>query len=141
VNAPADRHAGVPAGLTLPTTTYPITRQDLRRYAEASGDHNPIHLDAAAAVRVGLPDVIAHGMLVMALSLRMVEDWAGAPDSIAECGARWIKPVIVPERGTDLVVEAVVLERLAAPLLRLRVTARCGPDKVMAMSRVLVELR
>src|SRR5579859_2115643 len=43
-----------------------ITQEQLRRYADASGDHNPIHLDEAAARRVGLDSVIAHGMLSMA---------------------------------------------------------------------------
>ncbi len=43
-----------------------ITQEQLRRYAEASGDYNPIHLDEQAAQRVGLDGVIAHGMLSMA---------------------------------------------------------------------------
>ena len=44
----------------------PITQEQLRRYAEASGDHNPIHLDEQTAQQVGLDGVIAHGMLSMA---------------------------------------------------------------------------
>jgi len=50
----------------LPLVKPPITQEQLRRYAEASGDSNPIHLDAEAAHRVGLDSVIAHGMLSMA---------------------------------------------------------------------------
>ncbi|HLI68198.1 MAG TPA: MaoC/PaaZ C-terminal domain-containing protein [Ktedonobacteraceae bacterium] len=49
-----------------PLVKAPIEREQLRRYAAASGDHNPIHLDDAAARRVGLNGVIAHGMLSMA---------------------------------------------------------------------------
>ena len=49
-----------------PLVKPPITQEQLRRYAEASGDHNPIHLDEEAAHRVGLDSVIAHGMLSMA---------------------------------------------------------------------------
>ena len=43
----------------------PISRNSLTIYADASGDHNPIHIDQGFARQVGLPDVIAHGMLVM----------------------------------------------------------------------------
>jgi len=49
-----------------PLVKPPIEQEQLRRYAAASGDHNPIHLDPEAARRVGLDDVIAHGMLSMA---------------------------------------------------------------------------
>src|SRR5216684_4037633 len=57
----------VAAGQELvPLVKPPITQEQLRRYAEASGDFNPIHLDEQAAHRVGLDGVIAHGMLSMA---------------------------------------------------------------------------
>jgi acyl dehydratase len=49
-----------------PMVKPPISQEQLNRYAEASGDHNPIHLDEEAAHRVGLDSVIAHGMLSMA---------------------------------------------------------------------------
>jgi acyl dehydratase len=49
-----------------PLVKPPITQEQLRRYAEASGDYNPIHLDEQAARQVGLDGVIAHGMLSMA---------------------------------------------------------------------------
>jgi len=49
-----------------PLVKSPITQEQLSRYADASGDHNPIHLDEEAAHRVGLDSVIAHGMLSMA---------------------------------------------------------------------------
>ncbi|MGB0101289.1 MAG: MaoC/PaaZ C-terminal domain-containing protein, partial [Nocardioides sp.] len=59
----------------LTTRTFTITRADLVRYAEASGDHNPIHQDEAVALSVGLPGVIAHGMYTMALAARAVSGW------------------------------------------------------------------
>ena len=43
-----------------------ISRNSLALYAKASGDHNPIHIDFDYAKEVGLDDVIAHGMLIMA---------------------------------------------------------------------------
>src|SRR5947209_816059 len=65
-----------------PLVKPPITQEQLRRYAEASGDHNPIHLDEEAAHRVGLDSVIAHGMLSMAFLgqfvTRQIADIPGA---------------------------------------------------------------
>jgi acyl dehydratase len=52
----------------------PLDREDLRRYAEASGDLNPLHLDPAFAQRAGFEDVIVHGMLGMALLGRLLTD-------------------------------------------------------------------
>src|SRR5216683_2700557 len=58
---------GIAVGQELnPLDKPPISQEQLRRYADASGDHNPIHLDEDAAHRVGLDGVIAHGMLSMA---------------------------------------------------------------------------
>lgn len=54
-------------GDSLPSLVKPpVGREQLKLYAEASLDHNPIHLDDAVARSVGLPGVIAHGMLTMA---------------------------------------------------------------------------
>lgn len=49
-------------------------REDLRRYAEASGDSNPLHLETSFARRAGFEDVIVHGMLGMALLGRLVTE-------------------------------------------------------------------
>jgi acyl dehydratase len=57
--------------------TWEVTREQIRAYAEASGDHNPIHLDDDAARAAGLPGVIAHGMLGMAQLANFVVGWAG----------------------------------------------------------------
>ena len=61
--------------MSLEPRTYTVTRADLVAYAEASGDHNPIHQDEEVARSVGLPGVIAHGMYTMALAARAVADW------------------------------------------------------------------
>src|SRR5713101_8220347 len=55
-----------------PLVKSPITQEQLRRYSEASGDYNPIHLDQQAAQQVGLDGVIAHGMLSMAFLAQFV---------------------------------------------------------------------
>jgi acyl dehydratase len=85
-------------------TTYAVTRADLVAYAAASGDPNPIHQDPDVARSVGLPDVIAHGMFTLALAGRYVDELLGEPGRIAELGAKFTKPVVVPEDGTEVTV-------------------------------------
>jgi acyl dehydratase len=84
--------------------TYRITRADLVAYAEASGDHNPIHQDEEVARSVGLPGVIAHGMYTLALAARYVDEALGEPGRIVQVGGKFIRPVVVPDDGTDVVV-------------------------------------
>jgi len=67
----------VTPGQTLPPLTKHVTVDQIRQYAEASGDRNPIHLDETFARSAGLPGVIAHGMLTMAFANQMVTDWLG----------------------------------------------------------------
>jgi len=64
-------------GQTLPSLTKHVTVEQIRQYADASGDRNPIHLDETFARSAGLPGVIAHGMLTMAFANQMVTDWLG----------------------------------------------------------------
>jgi acyl dehydratase len=89
----------------LTPSTYAVTRADLVAYAAASGDPNPIHQDPEVARSVGLPDVIAHGMFTLALAARYVDEHLGEPGRIAELGAKFTKPVVVPESGTEVEIE------------------------------------
>jgi acyl dehydratase len=89
---------------TLSPTTYAVTREALVAYAAASGDPNPIHQDPEVARSVGLPDVIAHGMFTLALAARYVDEQLGEPGRIVELGAKFTKPVVVPEDGTQVEV-------------------------------------
>ena len=65
------------SGQALPSLTKHVTVEQIRQYAEASGDRNPIHLDETFARSAGLPGVIAHGMLTMAFANQLVTDWLG----------------------------------------------------------------
>ena len=89
---------------TLSPTAYAVTREALVAYAAASGDPNPIHQDPEVARSVGLPDVIAHGMYTLALAARYVDEQLGEPGRIVELGAKFTKPVVVPESGTEVEV-------------------------------------
>jgi acyl dehydratase len=92
-------------GDELPSLSVRVTRADLVRYAGASGDFNPIHWSDRVASSVGLPGVIAHGMLTMALAGRIVTDWAGDPGAIRTYGVRFTRPVVVPDDDEGALVE------------------------------------
>jgi acyl dehydratase len=66
-----------------------ITREGIKAYADASGDQNPIHQDDAVARAVGLPGVIAHGMLSFGLLSRAITDWLPDTGRLRRLGARF----------------------------------------------------
>ncbi|GAA4540068.1 MaoC family dehydratase [Amycolatopsis samaneae] len=92
-------------GDELPPLSVRITRDQLVRYAGASLDFNPIHWNETFAKDVGLPDVIAHGMLTMALAGRVVTDWLGDPGRLLDLSTRFTRPVVVPNDGQGALVE------------------------------------
>jgi acyl dehydratase len=129
----------IEVGTTIPSHQFDIDRALLKQYADASGDQNPIHQDEAFAKSVGLPDVIAHGMLTMALAGKYISDWAGGPQNVKEFSARFTKPVIVPAgTSVDLTVSATVLE-VVGNSVRLEISATSQGVKVLAMARALVK--
>ncbi len=86
-------------GQVVAEKTFKITRDSLVRYAGASGDFNPIHYRDDVAKSVGLPGVLAHGMLTMGVSISPVIAWAGSPSAIVDYSVRFTKPVVVPPTG------------------------------------------
>ena len=101
----------IEVGTVLPEQIFFIDRSMLKSYADASGDQNPIHQNEEFAISVGLPNVIAHGMLTMALVGKYVSDFASGAGQVLEFGARFTKPVIVPAgEKVDLTVSATVSE-------------------------------
>lgn len=96
-------------GTVVAERTVHLTREDLVRYAGASGDFNPIHFRDDVATRVGLPGVLAHGMLTMGLAVETIVGWLGDSGRILEYGVRFTRPVVVDaESGADLTVVAKV---------------------------------
>lgn len=129
-------------GQSIPGQTFPIERAGLVRYAGASGDFNPIHWSQETAVSVGLPDVIAHGMLTMGIAVRVVTDWVGDPGAIAEYGVRFTRPVVV-EFGTPTDLEVAGSVRSIdsdAGTADIEVTATVAGQTVLARARVTVRL-
>jgi acyl dehydratase len=132
----------VEVGTVLPAQTFPVHRVNLVMYAGASGDFNPIHWNERFAKSVGLPDVIAHGMFTMAEAGRVVTDWAGDPGAVVEYGVRFTRPVVVPDddTGARIEVSGTVAEKLAGRRVRVELTATSGGEKVLSMSRAVVQL-
>jgi acyl dehydratase len=132
----------VDVGTELPSRSFPIRRADLVRYAGASGDFNPIHWNERVARSVGLPDVIAHGMLTMATAIRVVTDWAGDSASLVDYGVRFTKPVVVPDDGVgaEIAVAARVIEKLPDNQVAIEIQAVCGEQKVLGRARAVVRL-
>ncbi len=125
-------------GTALPERVFEIDRALLVAYANASGDQNPIHQNEEFALSVGLPNVIAHGMLTMALVGKYVTDWAGGSASVKEFGARFVKPVIVPAgQKVDLTVTATVAE-INGDRISLTLSATSAGVKVLGMAKAVV---
>ncbi|MEU1277598.1 MaoC family dehydratase [Streptomyces sp. NPDC005805] len=132
----------VEVGTELSARSFPVTRATLVRYAGASGDFNPIHWNERFAVEVGLPDVIAHGMFTMAEAARVVTDWLGDPGAVVEYGVRFTKPVVVPndDKGAVIEVSGKVAALLDDKRVRVDLTATSAGQKVLGMSRAVVQL-
>lgn len=121
--------------------TQRVRREDLVRYAGASGDYNPIHYSDRVARQMGLPGVIAHGMLTMAIAANAVSDWAGGPDRLVELSVRFTAPVVVPDddEGVDVEITGEVGEP-ADGIVPVALTATCNGEAVLgkAVARVRV---
>jgi acyl dehydratase len=128
----------IEVGMALPEKVFFIDRALLKAYADASGDQNPIHQNEEFALSVGLPNVISHGMLTMALAGKYVTEWAGGSANVREFSARFIKPVIVPAgEKVDLTVVATVTE-VDGKTVKLDITATSAGVKVLGMAKAVV---
>jgi acyl dehydratase len=125
-------------GTVLDEKVFYLDRALLKQYADASGDQNPIHQNEEFALSVGLPNVIAHGMLTMALVGKYVSDFAGGSVNVLEYSARFIKPVIVPlGEKVDLTVSATVAE-ITDGKVSLSLSATSAGVKVLGMAKAVI---
>ena len=128
----------IAVGTALPEEIVYLDRALLKAYADASGDQNPIHQNEEFALSVGLPNVIAHGMLTMALVGKYLTNWSGGSASVKEFGARFIKPVIVPAgERVDLTINATGIE-VNGEEIKLDLTATSAGVKVLGMAKAVV---
>lgn len=132
----------VEVGTELPTQTFTITRADLVRYAGASGDFNVIHWNERVATEVGLPNVIAHGMLTMALGGRVVTDWIGDPGALRQYSVRFTRPIVVPDddSGATLEVSGKVSAKNDDGTVQVTLTATFDGATVLGKAQARVRL-
>ena len=122
--------------------SFHLTRDNLVRYAGASGDFNPIHYRDDVAVSVGLPGVLAHGMLTMGFAVQPVSNWVGDPARIVDYQVRFTRPVLVDgATGADVTVTATVgaLED-ETKIARIDLTAKFNDETVLGKAQVRVNL-
>jgi acyl dehydratase len=129
-------------GQELPSREFKITRDSLVRYAGASGDFNPIHYRDDFAQKVGLPGVLAHGMLTMGLAVQVVVDFVGGSGNILDYQVRFTKPVLVDAGdGATVTVSAKVAEIAEdGKSARIDLTAVAAELTVLGKAQVRVKI-
>lgn len=132
-------------GQVLVSRDFALTRDTLVRYAGASGDFNPIHYRDDIAESVGLPGVLAHGMLTMGIAIQPLVEWCGPRFRLVSYQVRFIKPLVVDAQdGAGLRVDITVgaisqLHDDTSPQIdcNLTVTSNTG-DKVLGKAQAVI---
>ena len=129
-------------GDVVASKTFSLTRDSLVRYAGASGDFNPIHYRDDVAQSVGLPGVLAHGMLTMGLAVQPVIDWVQDSARILDYGVRFTKPVVVPASGLATLTVTATIAQLDEETSKARVDLSCSfeENNVLGKAQVWVQL-
>ncbi len=132
----------VSVGYELTPLELSFTREDLVKYANASGDQNPIHQDEAFAKSVGLPDVISHGMLTMGRAIQLVTDWLGDPAAVIDYSVRMTRPVVVPNTpaGATVTFTGKIIELNDDGTARIELSAVCDGTTVLGQAKATVQL-
>lgn len=129
-------------GQQVASKEYKFTRDSLVRYAGASGDFNTIHYRDDIAQAVGLPGVLAHGMLTMGVSVQPVVSWLGDAGKIIDYGVRFTKPVVVPPQGSAVVNVVATVAQLYPENRKARIdlTTSFEENNVLGKAQVWVQL-
>ena len=140
--APAPALDSLAVGDVVAGGSFTLTRDSLVRYAGASGDFNPIHYRDDVAASVGLPGVLAHGMLTMGIAVQPVVDWAGDPARVVDYQVRFTRPV--PVDGADGAVITVSAKVGAidaeAAIARIDLTVTFNDQTVLGKAQARVNL-
>ena len=134
--------AELSVGDVVASKTFDLTRDSLVRYAGASGDFNPIHYRDDIAQSVGLPGVLAHGMLTMGLAVQPVIDWVQDSARVLDYGVRFTKPVVVPASGLATLTVTATVAQLDEEGSKARVDLTCSfeENNVLGKAQVWVQL-
>jgi acyl dehydratase len=84
-------------GDELPPLSKVVRREEVKAYADASGDQNPLHQDDAFARSAGFPGIIAHGMFTMAHLTKAITDWVGDPGALKRMQVQFRQVVFMDE--------------------------------------------
>lgn len=130
--------SGAAVGDVVAERTVALSRDSLVRYAGASNDFNPIHYRDDVAAEVGLPGVLAHGMLTMGLAVQPVVDALGDPGRIVGYRTKFTKPVVVdPQDGAEVTIVATVGALADADGIgRIDLAVTCAGEKVLGRAQV-----
>ena len=127
-------------GDVVAEATFPITRDSLVRYAGASGDFNAIHYRDDIAESVGLPGVLAHGMLTMGLAVQPVVDWLGERGIVLDYQVRFTRPVIVDATDGALISVVAKIGAIDEDSTRIDLVVSAADQTVLGKSQVRVSL-
>jgi acyl dehydratase len=129
----------ISVGQVVAEGTFSVERGNLVRYAGASGDFNPIHYRDDIAQSVGLPGVLAHGMLTMGLAVQPVVDWLGGDSGrILDYQVRFTRPVLVPAEGDATVTVTATVGVVDDDGARIDLTVTFDDQTVLGRAQVRV---
>ncbi len=134
--------ASLEIGQEIGSAEFHLTRDSLVRYAGASGDFNPIHYRDDIAQAVGLPGVLAHGMLTMGAAVQVAVNWVGDAGAVVDYQVRFTKPVLVDARsGAKLLVTGKIAEIDAEnKIVRIDLDSKSNDQTVLGKAQVKVQL-
>jgi acyl dehydratase len=129
-------------GDSIAEESFSLTRDSLVRYAGASGDFNTIHYRDDIAESVGLPGVLAHGMLTMGLAVQPIVAWLGDAGKILDYGVRFTRPVVVPANGEAVLLVIAKIAALEEETHRVKIdlTVTFEENTVLGKAQVWVQL-
>jgi acyl dehydratase len=127
-------------GQVVAENSFHLTRDSLVRYAGASGDFNPIHYRDDIAQSVGLPGVLAHGMLTMGAAVQPVIDWIGDPARVLDYQVRFTRPVPVDAADGATVAVLAKVGAVEGDVARIDLTVTFAEQTVLGKAQVRVRL-
>ena len=132
--------ASLEPGQIVAEAEFVLSRDSLVRYAGASGDFNAIHYRDDVARSVGLPGVLAHGMLTMGLAVQPVIDWIGDPGRVLDYQVRFTRPVPVDATHGALVTVVAKVGALDGDVARIDLTVTFDGSTVLGKAQLRVSV-
>ena len=132
--------ASLEIGQVVAEAEFTLSRDSLVRYAGASGDFNAIHYRDDTAKSVGLPGVLAHGMLTMGLAVQPVLDWVGDPGRVLDYQVRFTRPIPVDAADGAHVTVVAKVGALDVDAARIDLTVTVDGATVLGKAQIRVSV-